>query len=198
MLFDANPKPMAAPKVPTVATPAMRVGAVTEKPGLSSSSAAVGWPASGWSSSSFSPGLSSMRNSSVVFWFGSTFTSRVTPRNFGFSITAPTIVAGVATVATFGTAIGFGFTSKSTSDNLMRGFDMTANTYQGTRQQALDAQRNALISNVFYGISAAALVVTVVLVVLDAKRPSDDGDTEVEVTPAAAPGGGGLIIGGRF
>ena len=115
----------------------------------------------------------------------------------GVTITAPTIVAGVATVATFGTALAFGFLSKGTSDGLLKGYDEATDTYSGTRQQALDAQRNALIANVFYGISGAALIVTVVLVVLDLKRPAD-GETDVEVTPAPAPGGGGIMIGGHF
>jgi len=115
----------------------------------------------------------------------------------GFSVTAPTIVAGVATVATFGTAIAFGFLSKSTSDNLIKGYTEATDTYSGTRQQALDAQRNALLANVFFGVSGAALVATVVLLILDIRRPVD-GDTDVEVTPAPAPGGGGIMIGGHF
>jgi hypothetical protein len=115
----------------------------------------------------------------------------------GFSPSPITIVAGVGTVATFGVGLTFGFLSKGASDDLLKGYDMNAMTYVGTRQQALDAQRNALIANIFYGISAAALIATVVLIVIDAKTPSD-GETDVEVTPAAAPGGGGVLIRGRF
>lgn len=115
----------------------------------------------------------------------------------GFSVSPLTIVAGVGTLATFGTAIGFGLLSKGAADDLLKGYNESTMTYAGSRQQALDAQRNALISNVFYGISAAALVATIVLIIIDAKTPAD-GETDVEVTPAATPGGGGLIIGGRF
>ncbi len=115
----------------------------------------------------------------------------------GFSVTAPTIVAGVATVVTFGTGLAFGFLSKSSADSLLNGYDAASDTYSGTRQQALDAQRNALIANVFYGVSGAALVATVVLLILDIRRPVD-GETDVEVTPAPAPGGGGIMIGGHF
>ncbi|MBL8954306.1 MAG: PEGA domain-containing protein [Myxococcaceae bacterium] len=115
----------------------------------------------------------------------------------GITITAPTIVAGVATVASFGAALAFGFLSKGAADNLLKGYDEATDTYAGTRQQALDAQRNALIANVFYGVSGAALIATVVLFVLDVRRPAD-GDTDVEVTPAPAPGGGGLMIRGHF
>lgn len=115
----------------------------------------------------------------------------------GFAVSPITIVAGVGTLASFGTAIAFGLISKGASDDLLKGYTESTMTYTGTRQQALDAQRNALISNIFYGISAAALIATIVLVIIDAKTPAD-GETDVEVTPAAAPGGGGILIGGRF
>lgn len=115
----------------------------------------------------------------------------------GFSPSAPTWVLGVATVLAFGGGVAFGLMAKGGYDELVRHYDPASDTYSGTRQQALDAQRNALIANVFYGVSAAALVATIVAIIFDVKRPAD-GDTDVEVTPAATPGGGGLIIGGRF
>ena len=115
----------------------------------------------------------------------------------GFTPSPITIVAGVGTLATFGVGIAFGFISKGASDELLKGYNETTMTYAGTRQKALDAQRDAIISNVFYGISAAALIATIVLIVIDAKTPAE-GETDVEVTPAAAPGGGGLVIRGRF
>lgn len=115
----------------------------------------------------------------------------------GFSPSAPTIVAGIATVGAFGAGIAFGLLSNSTSSELKKNYDPVTDTYAGTRAQALDAQKNALIANVMYGVAGAALIATVIFVVLDVKRPVD-GDTQLEVTPVAAPGAGGLILGGRF
>jgi hypothetical protein len=114
----------------------------------------------------------------------------------GFSPSAATIIFGVATLASFGIGLGFGVTSKGQYDGLLKGYDPATDTYSGTRATALAAQRNATGANVSFGVAGAALIATVVSVVLDVRSPKEQ--TDVEVTPAATPGGGGLIIGGRF
>lgn len=116
----------------------------------------------------------------------------------GFAPSAPTIIFGVAAAASFGIGLGFGFASKNQYDDLKRGYDPMTDRYAGSREQALAAQRNATGANITFGVAGAALIATVISVVLDVKA-SQAGDTQVEVTPAPAPGGGGgIVIGGRF
>ncbi|MBK7862809.1 MAG: PEGA domain-containing protein [Archangiaceae bacterium] len=115
-----------------------------------------------------------------------------------FAPSAPTIVFGVAALASAGIALGFGVVSKNQYDDLKKGYDSASDSYAGTREQALAAQRNATGANISWGVAGAALIATVVSVVLDV-RAAKAGDTQVEVTPAPTPGGGGaLLIGGRF
>jgi hypothetical protein len=104
-------------------------------------------------------------------------------------------VAGAATVAAGATALTFALLSKSADTALQKGYDPQTQVYAGTRQQALDAQRNALVANVAFGVTGAAAATTVVLLILDATHGPGG---PVSVAPVVTPAGGGLVFGGRF
>lgn len=104
-----------------------------------------------------------------------------------------TWLAGGAAIAAGGTGLYFGLTARSQEKKLLDGYDDATGVYAGTRQDALDAQRNALAANVAFGVAGAAAVATVVFIILDVKNPAP-----VDVTPVATPGGAGVLLGGRF
>lgn len=104
-----------------------------------------------------------------------------------------TWTSGAVAVAAGGVGLYFGLTARSQEKTLLEGYDADTMVYQGTRQQALDAQRNAVAANVAFGVAGAAAVATVVFIVLDVKNP-----VPVDVAPVAGPGGAGVVVGGRF
>jgi hypothetical protein len=74
---------------------------------------------------------------------------------------------------------------------------MASDTYAGTRAQALQAQTDALVADVAYGIAGAALIATVVSLIFDIRAPAEA--PAVEAAPAPAPGGGGgVVVRGHF
>ncbi len=103
--------------------------------------------------------------------------------------TAAWISGGVA-VAAFGAGAVLGLTSKGLERELLDGYDPDRDLYAGTRADALAAEQTALLANACLGVGAAALVTGALLTVFT-------GD-DLEVTPAATPGGGGLSVRGRF
>jgi hypothetical protein len=104
-----------------------------------------------------------------------------------------TWTSGAVALAAGGAGLYFGLTARAQERALLDGYDAGTMRYQGTRQQALDAQANALAANVLFGVAGAAAVATVVFAVLDLKNPAP-----VDVAPAAVPGGAGVSVGGRF
>ena len=103
-----------------------------------------------------------------------------------------TWILGSATVVAAGTGLGFGLVARSQERALRDGYDSTTNVYLGTRAQALEQNRNALVADVAFGIAGAALIGTVISVVVDATHPV------VEVAPVVTPTAAGLTIGGTF
>lgn len=105
-----------------------------------------------------------------------------------------TFVLGGVTIAAAGTGLAFGLIAHGQEATLRGGYDLTTDTWAGTRAQALEQNRNALIANVSFGVAGAALVGTVISLVVDATHPAP-----VQVSPAVTPGGGGgLVVGGSF
>lgn len=104
-----------------------------------------------------------------------------------------TWVAGGTAVVAGGVGLYFGLTARSQEKALLNGYDEASMTFQGTRQQALDAQSNALAANIAFGVAGAAAAATVVFIILDVKNP-----VPVDVAPAVTPGGAGVVVGGRF
>jgi hypothetical protein len=101
---------------------------------------------------------------------------------------------GAGAVALLGVATYFALTETGTEKTLRDGFNPITDTYAGTRKQALQAQQDALLANVFWGIGGAAAVVTAVLIYFDVKSQS----ASVQVAPTASPTGAGVSLTGRF
>ena len=116
------------------------------------------------------------------------------PATQGFHVSAPTLVAGGAAIAVFGVATIFGIQANSTEQRLLSGFNAKTGVYGGTRADALSIRGNALIANVSFGVAAAAVVATGLLLIFDIRA----ADAPLEVTPAVSPSGGALLIGGHF
>jgi hypothetical protein len=110
------------------------------------------------------------------------------------SVSALTWIAGGLTVAAGATGLGFGLLARSQERALVEGFNEDTRVYQGTRAEALEQNRNALIANVAFVATGVAAAATVVSVIIDATRPSP----AVQVTPVVTPGGAGVTVGGRF
>jgi hypothetical protein len=112
----------------------------------------------------------------------------------GFRVSPPTLVAGGAAIVAFGVGTIFGIQTGSVEKRLLAGYDPKKDLYTGTRADALGARDNALIANVSFGVAAAAIVVTGVLLFFDLRATN----APLEVTPAVGPTGGALLIGGHF
>ena len=108
-------------------------------------------------------------------------------------LSALTWILGASTLVAAGTGITFGVISRSQEKALRDGYDMEKDLYQGTRAQALDQNRNALVANVAFGVAGAALVGTVISGIVDGKRSS-----AVQVAPAVSANGAGVTVGGNF
>ena len=113
--------------------------------------------------------------------------------------TAPTVqlsaltwILGGATVAAAGTGLVFGLIARAQENALRDGFNPDTDVYQGTRAQALEQNRNALVANVTLGVAGAALVGTVISGIVDGTRPP------VDVAPVVTPDGAGVTVGGTF
>jgi PEGA domain len=111
----------------------------------------------------------------------------------GFHLGAGTWICGALTLVGVGGVLYFGLTEKAQAQRLLDGYQSATGTYAGTRQDALAAQQSALLTNVSWGVAGAALVATVVFLVLDATRPQ-----AVTVAPWLGAFGGGFALGGRF
>lgn len=109
-----------------------------------------------------------------------------------FRVGAATWILGGLTLAGAGGAVYFGLTGKQQVQRLQDGYTAATNTYAGTRAQALAAQQSALFTNIAFGVGGAALVGTIVSLVVDATRP------EVALSPWLGGDGAGLALGGRF
>lgn len=108
-------------------------------------------------------------------------------------LSALTWILGVSTLAAAGTGITFGVIARGQENTLRAGYDADADLYQGTRAQALEQNRNALIANVAFGVAGAALVGTVISGIVDGTRAP-----AVQVAPAVSPTGAGVTLGGSF
>lgn len=112
-----------------------------------------------------------------------------------FSPSIPTWLAGGTAIVAGAVGLGFGLKARGEEKVLLQGYDMTANTYTGTRAQAQQMRTDATIANVAFGVAGAAAIATTVLVVLDVL---DTQDGAPQVAPQAGGGGFGLVVGGTF
>ena len=121
----------------------------------------------------------------------------------GAGAEGPRIPAGAwaayaGTVAAGGGAIYFGGRARLAELYLRSTYQADRNLYQGTRVQALEGQRSAVIANVLFGVGGVLLGTAVTLTVLENSHESAHPAPAVQVTPAATPGGAALLLDGRF
>jgi hypothetical protein len=105
------------------------------------------------------------------------------------SIRAGTVISAAAMAVAIGIGVGFGVSASNADAVLRRGFEATTQVYQGTRAQALGAQRDATIANVAFGVAGGLGLLTVILLVADLTRP-------VTVAVSTPQGGFGVSLGG--
>ncbi len=97
------------------------------------------------------------------------------------SLSIPTWVFGGLTVASGVTATIFGLLAGSQERSLLAGLDETTGVYAGTRAQALEQNRNALIANVAFIATGVTALATAVFLIIDLVSGHD--------APAPAPAG---------
>ncbi len=115
------------------------------------------------------------------------------PAAQGVTLSPLTWVLGGLAVAAGGTGLTFGLISRGQEETLRRGYDVNAQVYAGTRAQALEQNRNALVANVALGVAGAAAIGAIVSGIVDGTRAPP-----VQVVPAASADGAGVSIGGSF
>jgi hypothetical protein len=108
-------------------------------------------------------------------------------------LSALTWILGASTLVAAGTGITFGVIARGQENTLRAGYDADTDLFQGTRAQALEQNRNALIANVAFGVTGAALVGTVISAIVDGTRAP-----AVQVAPAVSTNGAGVTVGGKF
>lgn len=108
-------------------------------------------------------------------------------------LSALTWILGSATVVAAGTGLAIGLIARAQERTLRAGYDPQTDLYQGTRAQALEQNRNALVADVAFGVAGAALIGTVISGIVDGTHPA-----AIEVAPAVSPAGAGLTLGGSF
>ena len=116
------------------------------------------------------------------------------PAQHGPRVTLPAWIAFGAAAVTGGVGAYYGLKAQSTERALKDGFDAATQTYQGTRQQALDGKAQAKTANLLYGGAALAAAAGVLFVVFDVG--GDDAD--VTAAPSVGCGGAGVTLQGRF
>lgn len=108
------------------------------------------------------------------------------------SLSPLTWILGGATLAAAGTGLTFGLIARGQERTLRAGYDAQADLYQGTRAQALEQNRNAVIANVAFGVAGAALIGTVISGIVDGTR------APVQLAPTVSSTAAGLTVGGTF
>jgi len=85
----------------------------------------------------------------------------------GVSLSIPTWVFGGVTIAAGLSASIFGILAGRAESSLRGGLDEATGVYQGTRAQALDQNRSALIANVSFIALGVAAIATAVFLIID-------------------------------
>jgi hypothetical protein len=116
----------------------------------------------------------------------------VTPSVGVFRVGVATWIFAGLTLVGAGGSLYFGLTERAQVQRLLDGYTAATATYAGTRQDALTAKQYALFTNISFAVGGAALVATVVSLLVDAASP------RVAVLPLVGPGGAGLALEGRF
>lgn len=102
------------------------------------------------------------------------------------------VLAGVAAGAGV-VGASLGFASKAAETKLKEGFDPGADTYAGTRREALEGARLANLANVAFVVAGTSLLGGVVITLLENRRPA-----KVSVAPGLVPSGGAVFVEGSY
>ena len=112
------------------------------------------------------------------------------------ALSTGTWFCGAATIAAAGVGIYFGATASRADVELAAGFNKQTMTYGGTRRQAQEAQRNAIVANVAFGVAGAAAIGTALFLLSDlTKKTSSES---VTVVPVLTADGAAVSVGGSF
>lgn len=114
-----------------------------------------------------------------------------TPEAAPLKLSALTFVLGGVAIAAGGAGLTFGLISRGQEEALRTGYDPDTAVYAGTRKQALEQNRNALVANIAFGVAGAAAVGAIISGIVDGTR-------SVQVTPTASADGAGVSVGGSF
>jgi hypothetical protein len=114
----------------------------------------------------------------------------------GLVLPASAWVAGGVALAAAGAATYFAVSSYGAEQKLKSGFDPTTGSYQGTRQQALLAQRNAALANICFVVAGAALATGAVVTLVGGG--DDPPKAQLSASAGAGVGVGGLLLTGSF
>jgi hypothetical protein len=101
----------------------------------------------------------------------------------GRSLSAPTWIFGAVTVATGAAAGVFAGLAEGQRARLLDGLDATTGVYAGTRAEALEQNRNALIANVGLVALGVAAAATVVFLIIDLLNGAPEQPAPAKVTP---------------
>ena len=107
-------------------------------------------------------------------------------------LSALTWLLGGASLAAAGTGLTFGLIARGQERTLREGYDPENGLYQGTRAQALEQNRNAVVANLAFGLAGGALIGAVISGIVDGTG------AQVQVAPTVSPGAAGVAIGGSF
>ena len=107
-------------------------------------------------------------------------------------LSALTWLLGGASIAAGATGLTFGLIARSQERTLREGYDATNDLFQGTRAQALEQNRNAVVANVAFAVAGGALIGAVISGIVDGNR------APVQLTPTVSPGAAGISLGGSF
>lgn len=101
----------------------------------------------------------------------------------GISLSAPTWIFGGVTVLAGVSATIFGVLAGQQEASLRGGLNEMTGLYTGTRAQALEQNRNALVANVSFITLGAAAIATAVFLIIDLVSPPDDVPAKSGATP---------------
>lgn len=96
------------------------------------------------------------------------------PETKPISLSAPTWIFGGVTVAAAISASIFGILAGQQEASLRAGLNEMTGLYTGTRAQALEQNRNALVANVSFITLGVAAIATAVFLIVDLVSPHDD------------------------
>ena len=114
------------------------------------------------------------------------------------TISPGTWIFGALTIAGAGLATGFGIASSGQVQKLRDGYNKDTGIYNGTQNAVAEAQTNALVANIGFGVTGALAAITVVFAIIDVRVNNAAPDAAVTLAPMVLEQGAGVAIGGKL